>query len=150
MQRASSLRIFAAAAMLALAGCDRGQEDRAADAASRAVRQTNQALNKAEDVAREGMGKAGEVARKAGDIAQGGAHEAGRVLSDGTLTAKVKTALLADDDVPGSSIDVDSAAGVVTLSGRLANQAQVDRAIGIARNIDGVKQVENRLTAGAG
>ena len=119
-------------------------------AASQAVRQTNQALNKAEDVAREGIGKAGQVARKAGDIAQDGAQEAGRVLSDGTLTAKVKTALLADEGVPGSSIDVHSAAGVVTLSGRLANQAQVDRAVGIARNIDGVKQVESRLTAGAG
>jgi hyperosmotically inducible protein len=136
--------------VLALAGCDRGQEDRAAEAASQAVRQTNKALSKAEEVAREGLREAGQAARKAGGVAQEGAQEAGRVLSDGTLTAKVKTALLADEAVPGSSIDVDSSAGVVTLSGKLASQAQVDRAVGIARNIEGVERVENRLSAQAG
>jgi len=150
MHRASCLGILAAAAVVVLAGCDRAQEERAADAASQAVRQTNKALNKAEDVAREGLREAGQVARKAGDIAQEGAQEAGRVLSDGTLTAKVKTALLADEGVPGSSIDVDSRAGVVTLSGQLASRAQVDRAVGIARNIEGVERVENRLSAQAG
>ena len=142
-------KLLAAAAVLMLAGCDRAQEDRAAQAASQAVRQTNQALNKAEGVAREGLGKAGEVARKAGDVAKDGAQEAGRVLSDGALTAKVKTALLADEGVPGSRIEVDSAAGVVTLSGQLADQAQIDRAIGIARNIEGVERVDNRLSARA-
>jgi hyperosmotically inducible periplasmic protein len=150
MHRASCLSVLAAAAVVVLAGCDRAQEERAADAASQAVRQTNKALNKAEDVAREGLREAGQVARKAGDIAQEGAQEAGRVLSDGTLTAKVKTALLADEGVPGSSIDVDSSAGVVTLTGQLVSQAQVDRAVGIARNIEGVERVENRLSAQAG
>jgi osmotically-inducible protein OsmY len=148
MKRTSTLIGLCAAALLA--GCDRAQEDRAADAASQAVRQTNQALNKAGDVARESAQEAGQVARKAGEVAKDGAKEAGRLLSDGTLTAKVKTALLADETVPGSRIDVDSSAGVVTLSGQLATQAQIDRAVAIARGIEGVERVENRLSAQPG
>jgi hypothetical protein len=133
-------------ALLLLCGCDRAQENRAADAAANAVRQTNQALNKAGEVVREGAKEAGVAARKAGDVAKDGAQEAGRLLNDGTLTAKVKSALLADDAVPGSRIDVDSSAGVVTLSGRLSDQAQIDRAVGIARSVEGVERVESRLT----
>jgi hyperosmotically inducible protein len=57
--------------------------------------------------------------------------------------------LLADDTVPGTRIDVDSDGGVVTLSGRLPTQAQVERALAITRGIEGVERVENRLTVDA-
>jgi hyperosmotically inducible protein len=120
-----------------LAGCDRAEEDRAAQAASDAVRQTNQALSQAEQAVRQAGGKAAE-----------GAGEAGRMLRDGSLTARVKTALLADENVPASQIDVDSNDGVVTLSGRLSSEAQVQRALEIARKVDGVQRVDNKLTAG--
>ncbi len=134
---------------VAAAGCDRAEEDRAAKGASNAVRSANQALNKAEEVAREGAREAGQFARKATEVAKEGAKESGRLLSDGGLTAKVKTALLADEAVAGISIDVDSNGGVVTLTGRLSNQAEVERALVITRGIDGVERVENRLTAEA-
>jgi hyperosmotically inducible protein len=137
------------AAML-LAGCDRAQEDRAAQHASEAVHSANQALTKAGQVAREGARETGEFAREAGKAVKQGAQTSGRLLSDGGLTAQVKTALLADDGVPGTRIDVDTTGGVVTLTGQLENQAQIDRALTIARNIEGVERVENRLTAAAG
>jgi osmotically-inducible protein OsmY len=130
-----------------LPGCDRSQEDKAAENAAQAVRSANQALNKAEAVAREGLQGAEQLARKAGDAAKDGAH----ILTDGALTARVKTALLADDAVPGSSIDVDTQGGVVTLTGQVSNPAQAERAVSIARSIEGVQRVENRLTTrGAG
>jgi hyperosmotically inducible protein len=131
-----------------LTGCDRAAEDRAADAAQEAVRQTNRALNKAGEIARDGSQEAMQAARKAGEVAKEGAAEAGRMLGDGGLTARVKTALLADESVKAANIDVDSNSGVVTLSGRLSSQAEVDRAVEIVRGIDGVTQVENRLTTG--
>ena len=141
----SLLTAAVGAALLLLSGCDRAQEERAADAAANAVRQTNQALNKAGEVAREGAKGAGEVARKAGNVAKEGAQEAGRLLNDGSLTAKVKSALLADEAVPATRIDVDSSGGVVTLSGQLSDQAQIDRAVSITRKLEGVERVENRL-----
>ena len=142
--------VAAAFGALVLAGCDRAQEDRAAQSASDAVRSANKALSKAEQVAREGARETGEFARKAGEAIKEGAQTSGRMLSDGGLTARVKTALLADDSVPGSRIDVDTAGGVVTLTGQLENQTQIERALTIARNIEGVERVENGLTAPAG
>jgi hyperosmotically inducible protein len=65
---------------------------------------------------------------------------------DAAVTAKVKTALLADADVKGLQIDVDTRNGVVTLNGTADNQANMTKAQTIARNIDGVKSVENKLT----
>ena len=72
--------------------------------------------------------------------------EAGDAIANGTLTARVKAALLADPDVKGLQIDVDSNDGVVTLSGALDRAANVERAQALARGVEGVKSVENRLT----
>jgi osmotically-inducible protein OsmY len=136
----------AGVAMLGLAACDQAQEERAAATAAEAVRDTNQALRKAGEVAREGVREAGEVAREAGHVAREGTKEAGQLLAQGGLTAKVKTALLADETVPGTRIDVDTQGAVVTLSGRLGTQAEIDRAVAIARSIEGVERVDNRLS----
>jgi hyperosmotically inducible protein len=148
----NSLQWIAAAlgAAVFMTGCVRAQEDRAAQGASQAVHNANQALVKAGSVAREGARESGEFARKAGEVVREGAQTSGRLLTDGGLTAQVKAALLADDTVPGTRIDVDTSAGVVTLTGELANQGQIERAVTIARNVGGVQRVENRLTATAG
>ena len=132
----------AAVAILGLAGCDRAHEDRAADAASQAVREASQALSKAGKAAREGLGEAGAAVKE-------GAEAAGEVLADAALTARVKTALLADEPIPGERIDVHASGSTVILSGRVADAGQIERALGIARSIDGVTRVENRLRAQA-
>jgi hyperosmotically inducible protein len=136
--------IVLAAGAVACGGCNQAQEDRAAANASQAVHEANQALRQAGSVAREGVREAGELARDAGQKAR--ESDAGALLKQGTITAKVKTALLADQSVPGTKIDVDTQGAVVTLSGRLTSQEQIDRAVAIARGIDGVQSVENRLT----
>ena len=74
------------------------------------------------------------------------AAQAGDAIANGTLTARVKAALLADPDVKGLQIDVDSNDGVVTLSGALDRAANVERAQALARGVEGVKSVENGLT----
>jgi len=118
--------------MAVVPGCDRAQEDRAAAAAAKAVHDANRALKSAGDVAREG------------------AREAGRALGDAGITTMIKTALLADKGVNGAGINVDTNGGKVTLTGNLPDQAQADRALEIARGVEGVKAVENRLTVGSG
>ena len=70
-------------------------------------------------------------------------------LDNGTLTAKVKTALFAAADVKAMQIDVDSKDGVVTLNGTQETAAAVDRAAAVARGTDGVASVDNRLTVKA-
>jgi hyperosmotically inducible protein len=71
---------------------------------------------------------------------------AGDKMGDAAITAKVKTALMADPDVKAMQIDVDTHDGVVTLNGRADQGNNVDKAVQIARGIDGVKSVDNRMT----
>lgn len=67
-------------------------------------------------------------------------------VDDAAITAKVKTALLAESNVPGTAINVDTTEGKVTLRGKLDSQAQIDRAVQVARGVDGVRDVDNQLT----
>ena len=69
----------------------------------------------------------------------------GETIDDATITTRVKTAMLNDKDVGGLRIDVDTFKGVVTLSGRVANQAEKDQALAIARRTNGVVEVKDAL-----
>jgi hyperosmotically inducible protein len=70
----------------------------------------------------------------------------GNTVDDGILTAKVKTALLADADVKSFDIAVVTRKGEVQLSGFVDNQAQADRAVAIARGIEGVQSIGNEMS----
>ena len=63
-----------------------------------------------------------------------------------TATAVLNAGLLADPAVKGLDPKVETHKGIVQLSGFVENQAQMERAIEIARAVDGVKSVENKMT----
>lgn len=69
----------------------------------------------------------------------------GQWVSDTTTTAKVKSKLLADDEVAGLDIDVDTMRDVVTLRGDVDSEAQRNLAVQIAAETDGVAEVRNEL-----
>jgi osmotically-inducible protein OsmY len=69
----------------------------------------------------------------------------GETIDDSTITAQVKTSLLNDKDVGGLRIDVDTFKGIVTLSGAVKTAAERDKAVALARTIDGVKDVKSTL-----
>ena len=73
-------------------------------------------------------------------------NKAGDVVSDAALTGKVKTALIADPDVKALKIDVDTKDGVVTLTGSADKTANLDRAVTVAKGVDGVKSVDSKMT----
>ena len=64
-------------------------------------------------------------------------------VNDTWITTKVKSSLLADSDVAGTEVDVETINGVVHLSGYVDDQRQIDRAVEIARDIEGVTSVES-------
>lgn len=74
-------------------------------------------------------------------------NTAANVVDNAALTTKVKTALLADDMVKGTQINVDSSAGVVKLTGTVDTPGQVARAVEVAKGVSGVQRVENNLTS---
>jgi hyperosmotically inducible protein len=69
----------------------------------------------------------------------------GETIDDATITARVKTALLNDPQVSGLKIDVDTALGVVTMSGIVKTEGEEQRAIDIARRVGGVRDVRSTL-----
>lgn len=70
----------------------------------------------------------------------------GNIVDDSIVTAKVKTALLADADVKSFDIAIVTRKGEVQLSGFVDNQAQIDRAIDIARGVEGVQSINNEMS----
>jgi len=75
-----------------------------------------------------------------------GSRTAGNALDDGVITAKVKSALLADPNVKSFDIAVVTRKGGVQLSGFVDSQAQIDQALAIAGKVDGVTNVGNEMS----
>ena len=67
-------------------------------------------------------------------------------VMDATTTAEIKTRLLLNDHTGGLAINVDTADGVVTLSGEVDSEEEIDLAGKIAANIAGEQNVDNRLS----
>lgn len=74
----------------------------------------------------------------------------GQKIDDAAISAKVKAALLAAENVNGTDISVETSGGRVILSGMVPEQSQIDRAVATARGIEGVVDVESRLAVGKG
>ena len=69
----------------------------------------------------------------------------GQTVDDATITAKVKSQLLADPDVSALNVNVTTFKGQVQLSGYVENTTQRSKAEQIAKNTTGVKAVSNDL-----
>lgn len=66
-------------------------------------------------------------------------------LDDATITARVKTVLLNDPQVGAMKIDVSTTQGVVTMTGTVRSKAEEVRAIELARQVNGVRDVVSKL-----
>lgn len=75
----------------------------------------------------------------------GGTRTAGQVVDDATILTKIKAAYAADPDISALKINVDSEKGVVRLRGEVKSVALWRKAEDVARKVEGVKSVENRL-----
>jgi hyperosmotically inducible protein len=74
----------------------------------------------------------------------------GQTIDDASITMKVKAKLLDDPAVKGLKIDVDTRQGVVYLTGSVATSQVRDQAIKLARETEGVKDVQANLDVAAG
>lgn len=75
-----------------------------------------------------------------------GATTVGTKIDDSVITAKVKTALMADETVKSADVAVITRDGNVQLSGFVNNQSQIDHALEVTRGIEGVVQVGNDMS----
>jgi osmotically-inducible protein OsmY len=82
-------------------------------------------------------------ARQATEVA---ANKAEKAIEDSVITAKVKSALLADSTVKGLNIEVETQQGTVTLSGNAKSDMERTQAEKLAMGIEGVRGVVNRIS----
>ena len=134
--------VAALAAASLLAGCQKTTTTQSPDGTTTTTTTTTVAPSDTSSSATAAMKSA---AKEVGSEASAAMTKAGDALEDGVITTKVKTALLADPDVKGLSIDVDTKNGVVTLKGTADKASAMDRAAQIARDTSGVKSVDNQL-----
>lgn len=105
--------------------------------------ETGRKIDQAQDNAAAQMDQAGAQVKEQ-------AAAAGEKIDDAAITAKVKTALIAEPGLKALQIDVDTANGIVTLSGTVDSSNNLDRATQVAQAVQGVKSVDNRLTVKQG
>jgi hyperosmotically inducible periplasmic protein len=74
----------------------------------------------------------------------------GEEIDDAVVLTSVKTALISDKVTDAGDINVDVNRGVVKLSGFVDDEAQKSQAATVARQVDGVKTVQNDIAVKKG
>lgn len=67
----------------------------------------------------------------------------GEYFDDTLITSKVKAAFAADPQVKATEVKVETFKGVVQLSGFVDSRASAQKAVELARQVKGVKDVKN-------
>jgi hyperosmotically inducible periplasmic protein len=81
----------------------------------------------------------------AGCAVSRGQESFGAYVDDATITTQIKSRMLADKDVAGTSISVETLKGTVLLSGFAKSSMERNTAEKIARDVNGVTMVKNEI-----
>jgi osmotically-inducible protein OsmY len=96
---------------------------------------------RSEDI-RDDLARTGQVVRrKAREVSQAIADS----TADARTTAAIKGKLLANRDLSAMSISVNTTSGVVTLSGSVSSPEDIGKAVLLAMETDGVREVISSL-----
>jgi len=112
--------------------------ERTRDAVATVKEKTGAAVDRTKEMASGATRKTGDAADRAGD-------RTARAASDTAITTKVKAGLVAEPDLSGMQIGVDTKGGVVMLRGVVKSKTEADRAAKVAKSIDGVASVKNEI-----
>ncbi|WP_338766208.1 BON domain-containing protein [Massilia sp. METH4] len=148
----------------AVAGSAAAAADRAGDrtaaaldrAGDRTAAATANAREKASDLAQNAKEKTSDLAQttkeKTSDMAQSAKEKtasatgtAQAAMSDTMITAKVKADMAADKTVKATDVHVETQKGVVMLSGFVPSKAEADRAVELAKGVQGVTDVKSSI-----
>ncbi|QGZ39367.1 osmotically-inducible protein OsmY [Pseudoduganella flava] len=112
--------------------------DRTAAAADRLGDKTAAATANARD-------KASDMAQSAKEKTSDATGSAKVAMSDTMITAKVKADMAADKTVKATDVHVETQQGVVMLSGFVPSKAEADRAVELAKGVQGVTDVKSSI-----
>jgi BON domain len=86
-----------------------------------------------------------ELSREATEKAGEAATRLEGAMSEGAVTAKIKSKMALDDYVNARAISVDTSGAVVTLTGVVESAAERERAVRLAQETKGVTKVIDKL-----
>ena len=69
----------------------------------------------------------------------------GEYFDDTVITSKVKASIFNEPSLKSAEINVETFKGTVQLSGFVRSSADINKAVELARGIDGVKSVKNDM-----
>ncbi|MBW8370862.1 MAG: BON domain-containing protein [Thiobacillus sp.] len=70
---------------------------------------------------------------------------AGEYVDDAVITTKVKAAIFNEPSLKSTEINVETFKGVVQLSGFVNSEADISKAVSLARSVKGVTSVKNDM-----
>ncbi len=153
----SKVVLVTALLSVAFAGCGRKEPNQASDAAGTSGTATapgstagtsSSAAGTSGSAPDSAAGTSGssDTSSSGASGSRGAGSSAGAAIDDSIISTKVKTALLADADIKGTDISVETRQGEVLLSGFVRDKAQIDKAVKVASAVEGVKKVDNKMT----
>lgn len=116
-------------------------KDKAKGTAGTVGEKTKEGTKKVGEETKEGAKKVGEETKK-------GVSKTGEVITDAWITSRIATDFVPVDVLKDSNINVDTKDHVVTLRGTVMSEAGRKRAVEIAKGVEGVHRVIDRLTIG--
>jgi hyperosmotically inducible protein len=115
-------------AVLAMVGCEqKGPAEKAGERIDNATEKAGKDMDSAKSAVSEKVETTGEY------------------IDDAAITARVKQALITDDILKASKIEVTTNNGVVRLSGTLDSAQLISKAVELVNGLKNVKSVQNEL-----
>ena len=132
--------IGALALAAALAACSKPQDDRTAG------QKLDGAIAEAKQAGADAKTEASQAMDKAENKLKDATAATSAAVTDAAIVTKINAALMADDRLKATKIDVKAEEGRVTLSGTAPDAGSQARAKTLAAAVEGVRSVDNQLT----
>ena len=118
-------------------------------AAHTVAQKTENAMDRAGDKTRDSAAvtaqKTDNATDRAGDKTRDAAATTKLAASDTAITTKVKAGLVKEPDLESLGIHVETEKGVVMLSGFVNSKSEADKAVKVAKGVDGVTSVKSAI-----
>jgi hyperosmotically inducible protein len=114
--------------------------DKTRDTAVLTAQKTDNAMDRAGDKTRQAAED-----HNAGDKTKDAAATTKLAASDTAITTKVKAGLVKEPDLESLGIHVETEKGVVMLSGFVNSKTEADKAVKVAKGVDGVTSVKSAI-----
>ncbi|MES2755745.1 MAG: BON domain-containing protein [Pseudomonadota bacterium] len=123
--------------------------DKTRNAAATAIEKTKEVAANVADKTRNAAavvaGKTDRVADNAADNSAVAARKTGAVVADSVITTKVKAEVFKEPELKSMAIHVETEKGVVMLSGFVDSKADADKAVRLAKSVEGVSSVKSAI-----